>query len=112
MGADIASVASCRADLPERPAWYTTRRAPRTDPTRAALIIMGRLAAGDRRGVQLHAWHRASLLHRGARPALGAVTGIGAMLPLAAPRRHPGRHRDVGCGAGDRDPGRGAAEPP
>ena len=44
---------------------FIAGRAPRTDPLRAALAAVGRLAGGHRGDVQLHERHRASLLHGG-----------------------------------------------
>ena len=70
---------------------FIAGQAPRTDPLRASVLAVGRLAGGHRGDVQLHERHRASLLHGG----VGARGGGGS------------RHRCRPCsGSGARTFGR------
>ena len=74
-----------------------TRRAPRTDRTRAAAAAVGRLAAGYRPGVQLHAGDLPRLLHgrAGAGDRRPGRDRRGAALASTGPGPgpgHPGRH--------------------
>ena len=81
-----------------------TLRACRTDPPAILARALGRVARGDRRGLQSGEGHHPSLLHRGPgschrRP--GRYRGIGdvaAAPPVAGPCRpgnRPGRHRGL-----------------
>ena len=95
MGADIAwllpaAVICLGAGSAASPGGH---RAP-TDPRGA--VPLGRLAAGHRRGVQLHERHRAPLLHGGAGPCDRRVHRHRRNAVVAQPLRHPGRDSAVG----------------
>ena len=72
-------------------------RAPRTDRTRAALRAVGRMVAGDRRGVQLLRGRDPHLLHRRTRPRHRRPRRDGSRHALAAPASDGGSaHRGGG----------------
>ena len=101
MGGQIAWLLPAALILLVAGLWFT-RRPPRTDRTRAALVAVGRLAAGDRARLQPRQGNHPSVLHgrararrsvpwsASARRACGGCAATGASGAARGHRRHDG----------------------